>query len=240
MCALGIIGGRIQKKKTLDYVLIWGLIAGTIVSFFFGWRQSQEEKNLFKETCQIHFEDGNYGLARGAILNRGLDDSTAQLLYGFLLTNGYGRPADPEKGWEYYCKAYMAGEPKAEDCLVVSSIKHFHDDRVTEVFKRAYNGGNAIAIKYLQHLLQEQGADYSDYDESSIWNLSDDELLSFLTFEQAKWIVSRRTYSISMPVSSTPSFSRKYLYSVGEDRMYYEEALLIPERFPEFFSEDPW
>lgn len=239
MCALGIIGGRIQKKKTLDYVLIWGLIAGTIVSFFFGWRQSQEEKNLFKETCQIHFEDGNYGLAREAILNRGLDDSTAQLLYGFLLTNGYGSPADPEKGWEYYYKAYMADEPKAEDCLVVSSIKHFHDDRVIEVFKRAYSRGNAVAIKYLHHLLQEQSADCSDYDESSIWNLSDDELLSFLTFEQAKWSVSTRSYKISMPVSSTPSFSRKYLYSVGEDRIY-EESLLISERFPEFFSEDPW
>ena len=73
-----------------------------------------------------------------------------------------------------------------------------------------------------------------------IWNMDEEELLAVLNGPFYAWVGSNVTYSTTMSVSSTPTFTRTFLYKSGESYVYEECSLIARSSFPDWLQEDIW
>lgn len=239
-----------NQKSVLKYsgiafaVLI---VACGIVSLHYHCHKMQMEKDnetTFMHTCRSYIENEDYDKAVQLLQTHTINDAETNMIYAYLLANGYGVEKDINKSIHYYSIAKDLGNAKAETNMVVSVVKNCATAEKVDVLRDAYENGNQMAEEYLTYVISsynaKQSPDARPLTTDTVWDLPEDQLLEIINGPFYYWIGSNVTYNTSMSTSSTPTFTRKYLYSIGSKRVYEEMHLIADPNFPEWFQEDLW
>ena len=244
-CAVFGLYANDEKRKTWakrmviflmvlsTFLLIFGLVEDTKKQ-----KKLKEEKSFSIIACKNYYDEENYGLAYECLKNIGVDDPKAKLIFGYFLIRGIGTEQDIEKGIEYYKSSMDSGEKNAESCLVVAALKYLNDASKIEIIKCAYDNGNETAVRYIDELEFRRNAwteNSTSDNNSTIWDLPEEEILEILDSDKGIWVSSNKTYAISVSTASTPYFTRRFLYNVGMNSVY-EESVFIPS-LPEWLNE---
>lgn len=253
-CALGIGASAFIKEDNRHIISI---IAGTLgivalfaffITFIFRMQREKEIQNnntkAFLTACRTLIEKEDYDSAMQILQIHGVNDAPSSMIYAYMLANGYGIDTDIQRSIHYYKAAREMGDKRAETNMVVSVVKNCPTPTKIEVLKSAYGSGNEIAIKYVDYVVKSYNSTLENGEfalsSDQIWNMDEEELLAVLNGPFYAWVGSNVTYSTTMSVSSTPTFTRTFLYKSGESYVYEECSLIARSSFPDWLQEDIW
>lgn len=235
-CVLGVIGSEYIKLREQSKMRFCALVASLMLIllsiFLFSWRSHSEDKIqknenvLFAEGCKTQLAAGNYTEVVSLLMSHGLNDSKANMIFGYLLCNGYGVEQNVAEGIKHYIEAHHSGEENAYDNMLISLIKNCTTDEKTDIIRKAYQEGNTIAINYTNFIVDGLHSDpasgHSQIMPDELWGLDDQVLKNILNEPVYTWVGSNVSYNVSMSTASTPNFTRRYLYQTGTTRVYEE------------------
>lgn len=239
-----------NKQKVRCISGIVSLILGVAWVIAFCYRSNYEKRMAensdlaFLNTCRSYIKNEDYNQAMQLLQTHTVNDAQSSMIYAYLLANGYGVEKDINKSIHYYSIAKDLGNAKAETNMVVSVVKNCATTAKVDVLRDAYENGNQMAEEYLTYVISsynaKQSPDARPLTTETVWDLPEDQLLETINGPFYYWVGSNVTYNTSMSTSSTPTFTRKYLYSIGSKRVYEEMHLIADPNFPDWFHEDLW
>lgn len=253
-CAIGVCGSALIRDENRKKIcLISGIIAFVLAilylsNLYIGIRNDEAAKEtratMFQSICQQYFAREDYSRAVDTLLKYGAEDAASCMIYAYFLANGYGVEKNIPLSIQYYTIAKNMGEPRAETNMVVSVIRNCPSKEKIVVLKDAYQAGNEMAIQYIDYVVQSWNSNpetmKAPLSTESIWDLDEKDLLTVLNGPFFFWVCSNKTYTTAMSTTSTPTFTRRYLYMLGTNRVYEECSLIVNDSFPDWLQEDIW
>lgn len=253
-CALGVWGSALIKEEnriSIQYgARICCIVSLALILIVYGvliQKNAEEQRrksSMFLSACREYFEKEDYTNAINTIITYGVDDAQSCMIYAYFLANGYGISQNIPLSIEFYTAAKMMGEERAESNLVISVIKNCSSREKIDIIRTAYQSGNEVALKYVDYVVKSlkasAEANSADIDANNIWNLDEKSLIAALNKPFFRWICSNKTYTTSVSTTSTPTFTRRFLYQIGTQRVYEECILNKNCDFPDWLQEDIW
>lgn len=236
---------KYEKELTACLMIILVLAGICFVCHVCGNRSVQKEvDHVFLSTCKEFFEHEEYAHILEMVKDDKFKSAESCMVYAYCLAYGYGVDQDIPLSIEYYKKANDKGATNAISNMVVSVVKNCHTEVKIDAVKYAFDSGNEMAIKYVDYVVRSWNSKTENsacpITVDSIWNLGEKTLLEILEGPFYRWICSTRTYKTSVSTSSTPSFTRRFLYQNGENRVYEECQLVADDSYPNWLQETIW
>lgn len=204
----------------------------------------KEVDHVFLSTCKEFFEHQEYAHILEMVKNDKFESAESCMVYAYCLAYGYGVEKNIPMSIEYYKKANDKGSVEAISNMVVSVVKNCHSSEKINAIKCAYDAGNEMAIRYVDHVVRSWNTNPDNVgcaiNVKNIWSLDEEKQIEILNGPYYRWICSNQTYKTSVSTSSTPSFTRKFLYQDGENRVYEECYLIVDNDFPNWLQENIW
>lgn len=241
---------RRKHKISLPVVIVVTVILtiALVISYCIERNERIETQELsltaMLSICQEHFKNKDYGSALDTLLTNGVEDAKSRMVFAYFMANGYGTEKNIPLSIKYYTAAMEMGEPRAETNMVISVAKNCFTNQKIEIIKEAYFSGNETAIQYVEYMVNYWNSTPENHNNqisaTEIWALEDDDILSILNGEFYEWKISNKTYTTSVSVVSSEDFSRRFLYQIGDSRVYEESQLIVRDTFPSWLQEDVW
>ena len=240
------------KKQTMLRCIVAGITLVLSIAIAICYCCQYKENNKINElntsavtsVCREYFEKGQYSNALDTILVNGVKDADSSMVYAYFLANGYGIEKNIPLSIKYYTAAMEMGDPRAETNMVISVAKNCVTKQKIEIIREAYRLGNETAIRYVEYMVNCWNSTpentKNQIEVSEIWQLEDNDILSILNGEFYEWVVSNKTYTTSVSVVNSEDFTRRFLYQIGDSRVYEECQLIVRDTFPSWLKENIW
>ena len=236
---------KYEKELAAGLIVVLILAGVCSVWHFHDKRSIQKEVNhVFLSTCKEYFEHHEYACILDLIRDDEFESAESCMVYAYCLAYGHGVEKNIPMSIEYYKKANDKGATEAISNMVVSVVKNCHTEVKIDAVKYAFDSGNEMAVKYVDYVVSSWNAESADPNgkitSAEIWSLEKNTLLKIMNGPHYRWVCSNKTYTTSVSTSSTPSFTRRFLYQIGTDRVYEECALVVEDNFPSWLRENIW
>lgn len=236
---------KYEKELTACLMIVLVLAGICFACHVCGNRSVQKEvDHVFLSTCKEFFEHKEYAHILEMVKDDQFESTESCMVYAYCLAYGYGVDQDIPLSIEYYKKANDKGAADAISNMVVSVVKNCHTEEKIHAVKYAFDSGNEMAIKYVDYVVRSWNAKSDDQNgkitSAEIWSLDKNLLLELMNGPHYRWVCSNKTYTTSVSTLSTPSFTRRFLYQIGTERVYEECALVVDDNFPSWLMENIW
>ena len=239
-----------KRKKRLRIVIAITVVLtiATAISYYVEHKVQVEAHELTSSAvlsvCKEYFEKEEYSNALDTILTNGVEDAKSSMVFAYFMANGYGTEKNIPLSIKYYTVAMELGEPRAETNMVISVAKNCVTNQKVKIIRESYFSGNETAIRYVEYMVNCWNSTPENHDNQidvlELWKLEDEDILSILNGEFYEWKISNKTYTTSVSVVSSEDFSRRFLYQIGNSRVYEESQLIVRDSFPGWLQEDVW
>ena len=236
---------KYEKELTVALILVLILSATFFVWHLHRKNNANKEVNqVFLSTCKEHFNQQEYAHILELVRDDKFESAESCMVYAYCLAYGYGVDKNIPLSIEYFKKANDKGASNAISNMVVSVVKNSHTKVKIDAVKYAFDAGNEMAVQYVNYVLSSWNSKTQDpkgkLTPTDIWSLDENTLLKIMNGPFYYWVCSNQTYKNTMPVLSTPNFTRQFLYQIGTNRVYRECRLVVNKDFPSWFNENIW
>lgn len=236
----------IIQKLSLICTILFGI--ASVITYCNNTKDAAEAKarnsDLFLYICHNHFENEEYDDALAAIFDYRLNNAESCMVYAYFLANGYGVEKNISLSIEHYNKAAQMGEPRALSNMLISVIKNCDSKEKIEIIKSAYDSGNEIAVRYIDHIISSWNSNPETskgaLSTSNIWQLEESVILDALDGPFYQWIGSNSTSNHFEEDYISERYTRKLLKRISTGWIYEERFLIADEGFPDWLQEDIW
>ena len=236
---------KYEKELTAALIIVLVLAAIFFVCHFCSKQSTQTEvSRVFLATCKEYFDHKQYANILDLVRDDKFESAESCMVYAYCLAYGYGVDENIPLSIEYYKKANDKGAADAISNMVVSVVKNCHTEAKIDAVKYAFDAGNEMAIQYVDYVVSSWNAKSEDPNckitSTDIWSLDKNVLLELLNGPHYRWVGANVTYSTSVSTISTETFTRRFLYQIGTDRVYEECQLVVSDDFPNWLQEKIW